>query len=186
MKTANATKMGAIFSLLCPRKEKDFTEINKQQEEKPKIKITDYEIENQTGITKTYLKDTIPDKMPLSLYKLEKSEIKCISEVSQVTIEECTDCFFYIQECIASVYMRDCKNCIIVGKTGQLRIKNSIMCKIYVSVNGPVIESSHDIEFFTEKEQFYVYDFTPQSVCNYKVSIFTGVSPQGLEVEQQQ
>lgn len=67
---------------------------------------------------------------------------------ANVYIDETEDCFIFIAPCNSTIFVRNCKNLVIVAATGQFRTVNcenchfSLLCK-----SGPVIESSTGMHF---------------------------------------
>ena len=52
--------------------------------------------------------------------------------IGSVRFESCEDSFIHLGPCMTSVYLEDCKRCIIFIASHQLRIHNTYDCDLYV------------------------------------------------------
>lgn len=89
----------------------------------------DYEFEGKNGDIISLA--SVPKDMPIAIYNSNNLEFHCFSPVSQVTIETVQNSYCYIGPCESSVFLRDCKNCVLLVTCSQLRLKECQNVKVF-------------------------------------------------------
>jgi protein XRP2 len=71
-----------------------------------------------------------------------------MDNLAQLSIDDCTNCKFYIGPCKASLFIRDCSDCSLAVMCQQFRTRD---CKRITSfllcATQPIIESSISMKF---------------------------------------
>ena len=79
---------------------------------------------------------------------MKKCEVLLLDHSDQVQADDLVDCKIFIGPCCESVFLRECKGCVITVACKQLRLRDCVDCVIYLySKTEPVIEASSRISF---------------------------------------
>jgi protein XRP2 len=82
------------------------------------------------------------------LKDLDDCDVFLFDHTSQVLIDNCTNCRFFIGPCEGSVFFRNCSDCKFVVSCGQLRTRDSRNIDISIFCNSrPTIEKTSNITF---------------------------------------
>ena len=82
-----------------------------------------------------------------ALEELSHCDVFLLDHSAAVTIDQCTDCRFFIGPCESSVFLRDCRGCSVVVAAQQLRLRDchELQLLLYVSASQPVMEASDGV-----------------------------------------
>ncbi|KAI9205187.1 tubulin binding cofactor C-domain-containing protein [Polychytrium aggregatum] len=140
------------------------------------------------------LPGSIPSGMPFSIEDCENSSLCIFDCTAQVTVDACISCFIFIGPCEGSIFIRECKDCVIVAAGQQFRMRDcdGVFVSLYAATQ-PIIETSRDIQvscfwYFYEElasqfdraglsvlanEWFNIYDFNDAKGVNWTaVSVY--------------
>ncbi|CAN0179206.1 unnamed protein product, partial [Phaeothamnion confervicola] len=88
------------------------------------------------------------DGQPFELEALSDCEVLLLDHMDQTQVDELQNCRVFIGAASASVYVRQCRNCVFTVACQQLRVLESHGCTFYLlSKTDPSIEHSDGLAF---------------------------------------
>lgn len=113
---------------------------------KKKLPRKELIFEKQTGNT-LIKKPGIIDGRQFKIADLKQCNVYLYDHFSQITVDRCENCKFFIGPVKQSIFFRDCSNCEITVACGQFRCRDLYDCKLYLyTVSDTTIESSERLE----------------------------------------
>ncbi|KAJ1460402.1 tubulin binding cofactor C-domain-containing protein [Pelagophyceae sp. CCMP2097] len=136
-----------------------------------------FSFKNKKGETLTKVAGEV-DGSNFEMADLEGCEASLCDLTDMVTIDECVSCKIFVGCGRESVFVRDCKDCVLYLCCKQLRTRDCHNCTFYLySQTEPIIETSSGIAFApfcggfpNQKELMKVGNLDPQ--CNLWWGVF--------------
>eukprot|EP01065_Artemidia_motanka_P052441 TRINITY_DN9475_c3_g1_i1.p1 TRINITY_DN9475_c3_g1~~TRINITY_DN9475_c3_g1_i1.p1 ORF type:complete len:434 (+),score=134.50 TRINITY_DN9475_c3_g1_i1:85-1302(+) len=126
----------------------------------------------------------------LSIESLRFVDYYVVDVSGQITADKCEDCRFFVGPCEGSVFLRDCKRCVVICACAQLRMRDCKGCTLMAHAPGRLnIESCQstavcgwNVSYFELADQMAKAKLSVFNNCWYLCHDFgTGSMPRHLE-----
>jgi hypothetical protein len=121
-----------------------------------------------------------PCSVPFTIQNCKNSQMFIMNRLQQCQVDDCENCFIYIGPTEGSVFIRNCKGCVIVVACHQFRTRDCIDLKLGLHcLQQPTFETSTNVEIcpfeyqyaelasqfdFSKPNDSVFYDFSNQDI----------------------
>jgi protein XRP2 len=147
---------------------------------RPRIDVKELEYTDITDQKLAKLPNHFPIPVPFSIQNCKNSSFFIMNPLQQCQVDDVENCFIYIGPTQGSVFLRNCKNCVVVVACHQFRTRDCSNLKLGLyCLYQPTFETSTDIEIcpfeyeypelknqfdFSKPNDVRFYDFSNQDI----------------------
>jgi protein XRP2 len=137
-----------MFSCCRPRRKREIKAQPSATNGKNKIPESDYTF---SASDQTLIKapNSLPSGYPIFIVDSKNSNFYILDSSRQATLESLENCQVIIGPTESSLFIRDCKNCLVIAYSQQFRARDCSNLNVYLYCSTePVIETSKNIRFY--------------------------------------
>ncbi|XP_053647108.1 protein XRP2 [Cherax quadricarinatus] len=116
-------------------------------DKKDRVNPADFTVENVSNEEVGRLPGTIGGQQFI-IQNCQASQIYLFDCINTITIDDCSDCIIFVGPTTGSLFLRDCQDCVVMAACGQFRTRDCCKMEIFLLCQTqPIIEASTKMKF---------------------------------------